>query len=122
MQRKFSCEITGHSQLNFFEAQKSEVRATSDLNPALTSDIRITDAMDKSYGSKEVDSAFPDALKEPVLRKVQFSVVSRIDHLGMAPPFHRFMAPANLRLTTVDQVFEVSQHRTRDKYTSSDYS
>jgi hypothetical protein len=25
LQRKFSCEITGHSQLTFFEAQNSEV-------------------------------------------------------------------------------------------------
>ena len=44
--------------MTFFEALKSE-----------------------THGSKEVDSAFPEALKEPVLRKVQFSTTSRIDHL-----------------------------------------
>ena len=57
-QRRFICEITGHSGLNFFEAQKSE-----------------------AAGSQEVDSSFPEALREPVLRRVQFSTVSRIDHL-----------------------------------------
>ena len=34
--------------------------------------------------SKDVDKAFPEALREPVLRKVQFSVISRIDNLGMS--------------------------------------
>lgn len=33
-------------------------------------------------GSKEVDGVFPDALREPILRKVQFSTTSRIDNLG----------------------------------------
>ncbi|KAL9598963.1 MAG: hypothetical protein Q9219_004146 [cf. Caloplaca sp. 3 TL-2023] len=32
--------------------------------------------------SDEVDDAFPDALKEPILRKVQFSTISRLDHLA----------------------------------------
>lgn len=32
-------------------------------------------------GAKEVDQAFPEALKGPVLRKVQFQTVSRIDNL-----------------------------------------
>ncbi|KAI9801101.1 MAG: hypothetical protein M1833_002969 [Piccolia ochrophora] len=57
-QRRFICEITGHSGLTFFEALKSE--------------------MD---GSKDVDRSFPEALKEPVLRKIQFSTISRIDSL-----------------------------------------
>ncbi|KAJ9215573.1 transcriptional regulator family: DDT [Paecilomyces variotii] len=57
-QRRFICEITGHSGLTFFEALKSE--------------------MDES---KELNNAFPDALKEPILRRVQFSTVSRIDNL-----------------------------------------
>ena len=57
-QKKFSCEITGHSMISFFEALKSE-----------------------QAGSREVDSTFPDALREPVLRRVQFSTISRIDNL-----------------------------------------
>ncbi|OJD18642.1 hypothetical protein AJ78_01338 [Emergomyces pasteurianus Ep9510] len=57
-QKRFICEITGHSSLTFFEALRSE-----------------TD------GSREVNSAFPEPLKEPVLRKVQFSTISRIDSL-----------------------------------------
>ncbi|KAK2789266.1 hypothetical protein FQN52_006358 [Onygenales sp. PD_12] len=57
-QRRFICEITGHSSLTFFEALRSE--------------------MD---GSRVVNSAFPEPLKEPVLRRVQFSTISRIDSL-----------------------------------------
>lgn len=58
VQKRFICEITGHSGLNFFDAQKSE-----------------------AIGSQEVDSSFPEALREPVLRRVQFSTISRIDNL-----------------------------------------
>ncbi|KAI9826307.1 MAG: hypothetical protein M1832_000224 [Thelocarpon impressellum] len=57
-QRRFICEITGHSCLTFFEALSSE-----------------------TANSRDVEKAFPDALREPVLRKVQFSTVSRIDNL-----------------------------------------
>lgn len=56
--RKFICEISGHSGLSFFDALKSEAK-----------------------GAEDVDNQFPDALKEPVLRRVQFSTVSRIDNL-----------------------------------------
>lgn len=38
----------------------------------------------KLDASDEVDDAFPDVLKEPILRSVQFSTMSRLDHLGMA--------------------------------------
>lgn len=31
--------------------------------------------------AKGVDQTFPEALKEPVLRRIQFSTVSRLDHL-----------------------------------------
>ncbi|KAF4240517.1 hypothetical protein CNMCM8980_001166 [Aspergillus fumigatiaffinis] len=57
-QKRFICEITGHSGLTFFEALRSEMEE-----------------------SREVNSAFPDALKEPVLRRIQFSTVSRVDNL-----------------------------------------
>ncbi|RAK79612.1 DDT domain protein [Aspergillus fijiensis CBS 313.89] len=57
-QKRFICEITGHSGLTFFEALKSEMEE-----------------------SREVNSAFPDALKEPILRRIQFSTVSRVDNL-----------------------------------------
>ncbi|OJJ51258.1 hypothetical protein ASPZODRAFT_54954 [Penicilliopsis zonata CBS 506.65] len=57
-QRRFICEITGHSGLTFFEAQRSEMEE-----------------------SREVNSSFPDALREPILRRIQFSTVSRIDNL-----------------------------------------
>lgn len=57
-QKKFTCMITGHTNLSFWDAWKSETQ-----------------------GSKEVDSIFPDPLRGPVLRKVQFSTISRIDEL-----------------------------------------
>ncbi|KAL4892284.1 ATP-utilizing chromatin assembly and remodelling N-terminal-domain-containing protein [Aspergillus ambiguus] len=57
-QRKFICEITGHSGLNFFEALRSELEE-----------------------SREVNNSFPEALKEPILRRIQFSTVSRVDNL-----------------------------------------
>ncbi|TLD20531.1 hypothetical protein PspLS_08339, partial [Pyricularia sp. CBS 133598] len=57
-QRRFICQITGHSGLTFFDALKSEL-----------------------HGAQEVDQAFPESLKGPILRRVQFSTVSRIDHL-----------------------------------------
>ncbi|KAL2752547.1 hypothetical protein ACRALDRAFT_1036544, partial [Sodiomyces alcalophilus JCM 7366] len=57
-QHRFNCQITGRSGLTFFEALKSE-RA----------------------GAQEVEQAFPEVLKGPVLRNVQFQTVSRIDTL-----------------------------------------
>ncbi|KAI1106906.1 ATP-utilizing chromatin assembly and remodelling N-terminal-domain-containing protein [Jackrogersella minutella] len=57
-QPRFICQITGHSGLTFFEALKSE-----------------------HNGAQEVEQAFPEALKAPVLRRVQFQTISRIDTL-----------------------------------------
>ncbi|KAL7767430.1 hypothetical protein ACKLNR_001731 [Fusarium oxysporum f. sp. zingiberi] len=57
-QRRFNDQITGHSGLTFFEALKSELA-----------------------GGKEVEASFPEALKGPILRKVQFQTVSRLDNL-----------------------------------------
>lgn len=57
-QRKFICELTGHSCLTYFEAVESERRE-----------------------SEQVIRSFPDPLKEPILRRVQFSQVSRLDAL-----------------------------------------
>jgi len=57
-QRHFTCEITGHSGLTFFDALESETQ-----------------------GSRELDSTFPEPLRGPVLRKVQFSTISRLEQL-----------------------------------------
>lgn len=57
-QKRFTCEVSGRSGMSFFDALRSE-----------------------KAGSREVDQAFPDALKGPVLRRVQFSTTSRIDNL-----------------------------------------
>ncbi|KAJ5488665.1 hypothetical protein N7539_003555, partial [Penicillium diatomitis] len=52
--RRFICEITGHSGMTFFEALRSELEE-----------------------SREVNNSFPEALKEPILRRIQFSTTSR---------------------------------------------
>lgn len=54
----FTCEISGRSGLNFFDALASEVS-----------------------GSKEVQDAFPESLREPVLRLVQHRVEQRLEQL-----------------------------------------
>ncbi|KAK7208438.1 hypothetical protein BZA70DRAFT_265712 [Myxozyma melibiosi] len=57
-QHRFVCEISGHSNLSYWEALESETNE-----------------------AREVDEAFPESLKEPVLRRLQFSTTSRLDHL-----------------------------------------
>ncbi|ORY70045.1 uncharacterized protein BCR38DRAFT_98340 [Pseudomassariella vexata] len=57
-QRRFICQISGRSGLSFFKALESE-----------------------AAGAQEVEQAFPEALKGPVLRRVQFQTISRIDTL-----------------------------------------
>ncbi|RPA87644.1 hypothetical protein BJ508DRAFT_300888 [Ascobolus immersus RN42] len=57
-QKRFICEITGHSNMTYFEALKSE-----------------------TAHSNTVDETFPEPLKEPILRKVQFQTISRVDNL-----------------------------------------
>ncbi|RMZ90741.1 hypothetical protein DV736_g2038, partial [Chaetothyriales sp. CBS 134916] len=57
-QKRFTCEVSGRSGLSYFDALRSE-----------------------KAGSREVEQAFPEPLKSPVLRRVQFSTTSRIDNL-----------------------------------------
>jgi hypothetical protein len=38
--------------------------------------------------SREVNNTFPDALKGPILRRTQFSTVSRVDNLGAFASLH----------------------------------
>jgi hypothetical protein len=56
--KKFVCEITGNSCLTFFDAQKSEL-------------VEI----------EEVEKNFPEALREHILRFLQFNRISRLDQL-----------------------------------------
>lgn len=67
--------------LSFFEALISEV---SILPRDHTGHARGRGVLRKvqTNSSQDVDQTFPEALKDPVLRKVQFSTVSRIDTLG----------------------------------------
>lgn len=36
----------------------------------------------QTSSSNDIDKIFPDALRDPILRKVQFSDIPRIDELG----------------------------------------
>ncbi|KAG9525951.1 hypothetical protein KCU79_g23418, partial [Aureobasidium melanogenum] len=56
--KKFTDAVNGKSNLTFFAAVDSENNSSSDI-----------------------DKIFPDALRDPILRKVQFSDISRIDEL-----------------------------------------
>ncbi|KAH3663481.1 hypothetical protein WICMUC_005920 [Wickerhamomyces mucosus] len=56
--RKFVCEITGNSCLTYFQAIESE-----------------------SKEIKLLEENFPEHLKEPILRHIQFSTVPRLDQL-----------------------------------------
>lgn len=57
-QRRFVCEITGNSCLTFFQALDSEKREI-----------------------KGVEKNFPEALREHILRFLQFNRITRLDHL-----------------------------------------
>ncbi|KAI7492101.1 hypothetical protein KC357_g1334 [Hortaea werneckii] len=57
-QKKFVDAVNGKSGMTFFDA--------------LTSENKSSDA---------IENVFPDVLKDPILRKVQFSTISRIDDL-----------------------------------------
>lgn len=54
----FMCEITGHTNMTYFQAHQSEL-----------------------IHSQDVEKTFPESLKEPVLRKIQLSLTTRIDYL-----------------------------------------
>lgn len=112
-QRRFICEITGHSGLTFFEALRSEVRAGSpglSVSPLLHTKNNPSQ-MDES---REVNSAFPEALKEPILRRIQFSTVSRVDNLGrfycilFSGIFSADLFFSFFFFRTVDEIYEVS--------------
>ncbi|KAM0334419.1 hypothetical protein ACHAQA_001445 [Verticillium albo-atrum] len=76
-QRRFNCQISGHSGLTFFDALKSEVS----IHPSLAHNVAFLTFLSQTAGAEEVEQAFPEALKGPVLRRVQFQTVSRIDTL-----------------------------------------
>lgn len=58
-QKKFVDAVNGKSGMTFFDALISENKS-----------------------SDAIENVFPDVLKDPILRKVQFSTISRIDDLG----------------------------------------
>lgn len=63
--------------MNFFEALESEVRSSG-----LSSEfLRADPDHYQLAGAQEVEQAFPEPLKGPILRRVQFQTISRIDNL-----------------------------------------
>lgn len=86
-QRRFNDQITGHSGLTFFEAFKSEVgtpHKTGPSTPCLPTGVtkqQLTRFNVQLTGGREVEATFPEALKGPILRKVQFQTISRLDNL-----------------------------------------
>ncbi|KAK8034749.1 hypothetical protein PG993_009744 [Apiospora rasikravindrae] len=85
-QPRFICQITGHSGLNFFSALTSEVcsvPAQFSTQTGKSWDTRLgpSNRVEQQAGAQEVDQAFPEAIKGPVLRRIQFQTLSRIDHL-----------------------------------------
>ena len=65
----------------------------------------------QTAGSKDVDETFPEALKEPVLRRVQFQTISRVDNLGTlwwSPKVFMSDGLLTFRVPIVDHLFEVS--------------
>jgi len=77
LQKKFTCESTGHTGFTFFEAKESEVRSTPVLEKG--SLIVITP---QAEASKEINSILPDALRSRILEYVQFETTGRMDDLG----------------------------------------
>lgn len=71
------CEITGHSQMTFFDALRMEV--CSECCPCLAGERLKLKQMKES---RDLNKSFPEALREPILRRIQFSTVSRLDNLG----------------------------------------
>ena len=57
-QHQFTCELTGRQNLPFKIAMQSEV-----------------------LGSTGIDNSFPEALKEPLLRKLNLNTDGRLEHL-----------------------------------------
>ncbi|KAK5174622.1 uncharacterized protein LTR77_001703 [Saxophila tyrrhenica] len=57
-QKKFVDAVNGKSGLNYFDALESESKSTS-----------------------AIETVFPEVLRDPILRRVQFSTISRIDDL-----------------------------------------
>ena len=43
--------------------------------------IRLTRLKTANY--RQLDILFPEALREPILRRVQFSTIGRLEHLGV---------------------------------------
>ena len=80
--RRFTCQITGHTGMTYWEASKSEVSIHFSTKQCPMSKHKSLMNSLQREGSKDVDTNFPERLRGPVLSKVNFSTISRIDELG----------------------------------------
>ena len=79
MQKKFVDAVNGKSGLTYFDALESEVRCH------MTFVKRHEIDLVQSKSTTAIETVFPEVLRDPILRKVQFSTILRIDDLGRYP-------------------------------------
>ena len=79
-QKKFVDAVNGKSGLNFFDALESEVSICNGNTRDLL--VQSADAQ-QTESTMAIEKVFPEVLRDPILRKVQFSEVGRLDDLGM---------------------------------------
>lgn len=74
-QKKFVDAVNGKSGLTYFDALESEVGHFKCFGFKLLTLLQ-------SKSTTAIENVFPEVLRDPILRKVQFSTISRVDDLG----------------------------------------
>ena len=77
VQKRFVDSVNGKSGLTYFDALESEV-----CRYILIDFDILTRSQSKS--TTAIENVFPEVLRDPILRKVQFSTISRVDDLGLS--------------------------------------
>ena len=77
VQKKFTDSVNGKSGLTYFDALESEVCCFVSID--FDSLIGL-----QSKSTTAIENIFPEVLRDPILRKVQFSTISRVDDLGLS--------------------------------------
>lgn len=75
--KKFTDAVNGKSGLTYWDALESEVDHDT---IAVASPSMLTPSQTKS--SATIETLFPEVLRDPILRNVQFSTITRMDELG----------------------------------------
>jgi hypothetical protein len=77
VQKKFVDSVNGKSGLTYFDALESEVCCYVTIDFDLLTRLQ-------SKSTTAIENIFPEVLRDPILRKVQFSTISRVDDLGLS--------------------------------------